>query len=104
MNKEPKNQKGQFYISNTNSNVSGNQVNFKLPYQVTYNKINLESAAFKNPLAPLPSGFNIAAALNNNIFSFGSIYRTAYPNGVGIIVTIPDGLYTGTSLCPYLNT
>lgn len=99
MNSNNKSQKGQFSISNTNSTVSGNQVNFSLPYQIEYNKLCLEAASFINPLPY--SAFNISAALGNNKFNFGSISHAGY--GSGITLTIPDGIYTPTSLCAYIS-
>jgi hypothetical protein len=49
MNKEPKNQKGQFSITNKNSTVVDNTATITLPYQVDYNKICLEACSFVNP-------------------------------------------------------
>ena len=70
-----------------------------MPYQVNYTKIALESASFKNPNTD--SNFNISASLGNNKFNYGSISIAGY--GSGVTLTIPDNLYTPTSLCAYLN-
>ena len=99
MNTEPKNQKGQFSITNKNSTVSGNTASFSLPYQVDYNKICLEAASFTNTQPN--SNFNISAFIGNNKFNYGSISLAGY--GSGVTLTIPDGLYTPTTLCAYLN-
>ena len=95
-----KQEKGQFTISDKNSTLSNTgQVNFRLPYQVNYSKIALETASFINP-AP-NSTFNISAELGNNKFNFGSISHAGY--GSGITLTIPDNFYTAASLCAYIS-
>lgn len=101
MNSNNKSQKGQFSISNTNSTVSGNQVNFSLPYQIEYNKLCLEAASFINP-QPY-SILNISATLGNNQFSYGSIYDLAYGGAIGRVIVIPDNVYTPSSLCSYIS-